>query len=381
MRPLASDVSRRKLVILCLLGLGANACLFGPMLLLTGDGQNDFMGMYAGARLAFTGNMYDIHENFNVQHEAAGWENPNLLAVRLPFDALLMWPWNRLPYLQAQHLWEIAIVLTVALFCCLWPYDRKIAALACCWSFPLLTVFANGQDVALLLVVIALALRHMKRGSETAAGLVFSLCAVKFHLFLLVPLLVLSQKRWRFLGGLSVGAAILAVASFTVGGWNWPAQYLNLIRTPGINPAAISMPNLHGLVYRLPHHAIWQAAGTLAVALIVWHACRKTSFEYGIAAAMTGGVLVAPHDYLADCALVLPALLLTLPMAAEKWRRYFYLFLLSPLSSIWGGNYHTWITTLSLLALLIFLGKLNDQHFPNAIGVRFDKFESFADIG
>src|SRR5262249_15223867 len=150
-------------------------------------GINDFMNIYSGTHLAFTDGMYDVPSNLHVMREYAGWENPNRLFNRPPFYALLMWPLGRLPFLTASHVWELFIPATIALFCFLWPGNRRTAAIACCWSFPLYYVFANGQDVAILLVLIALSLRAMRNGKDTTAGLVFSLCSIKFHLLLLLP--------------------------------------------------------------------------------------------------------------------------------------------------------------------------------------------------
>ncbi len=171
--------ARVRTIALCLLGIGCNAFLFGPSLRLTATGINDFMSMYSGARLAFTGGMYDLGRNLEVQRETAGWENVNRLFLRPPFDALLMWPLGRLPFAQATIVWEALIVVTIALFCYLWPGDRSTAALVCCWSYPLFDVFADGQDIALLLLFIVLAMGEMRRGREVAAGVLFALCSIK----------------------------------------------------------------------------------------------------------------------------------------------------------------------------------------------------------
>jgi hypothetical protein len=334
------------------MGVAVNALLFGPALRLTATGINDFMSIYSGARLAFTGGMYDLAANLQVQRDTAGWENVNRLFLRPPFDALLMWPLGRLPYLMASHVWEILIVATIALFCILWPGDRRKATLACCWSLPVFYVFANGQDIGILLVLVALAMREMRRGRDTTAGLLFSLCSIKFHLLLLLPLLILRLRLWRFLGGLVMGGAILLVVSMAPGGWNWPARYVKLLQNPIGNPWPEMMPTVHGLTYGLAHSGAWETAGSLAVAALVWLALRKGSFEYGLAAVLVGGILVAPHAYLSDCGMAVPALLITLPLVTAAWQRYFHLFLFAPVGFIWALIHPTWITTLALIGYL-----------------------------
>ncbi len=341
-----------RFAVLCVLGVACNASLFGPSLRATADGTNDFMSIYSGARLASTGGMYSLNENFRVQRETAGWENANRLFLRPPFDALLMWPLGQLPFRYATYVWECLIVASVALFCWVWPGDRKMAALVCCWSFPLFYVFADGQDVALILVLTALAMREMRRGRDTAAGIIFSLCSIKFHFLLLLPLLILRQKLWRFLCGLVAGGAILFAVSFPPGGWNWPAKYLELLRNPVSNPFPEAMPNIHGLTASLAYGTIWQAAGTLAVAVLAWFAFRRGGFEYGFAAVLVGGILVAPHAYLSDCAMAVPALLITMPLVTVAWQRNLHLFLMSPLCSIWAMIHPAWITTVALMVYL-----------------------------
>lgn len=105
----------------------------------------------------------------------------------------------------------------------------------------------------------------------------------------------------------------------------------------------------------LAHSGLWAAAGTIAVVVLVWLALRKGGFEYGLAAVLVGGILVAPHVYLSDCAMALPALLITMPLVSAPWQRYFHLFLLSPLCSVWGLIGPAWITGLSLIAYLVWI--------------------------
>jgi hypothetical protein len=353
-REIPSDLrNRTRVVALCVLGIAVNALLFGPSLQVTLQGRNDFMNIYSGTHLAFTDGMYDVPSNLRVMQDAAGWQNVNRLFNRPPFYALLMWPLGRLPFLTASHLWEILVLATIVLFCLLWPGDRKTTALVCCWSLPLFHVFANGQDVAILLVLIALATRAMRKGRDTTAGLLFSLCSIKFHLLLLLPLLILGQRRWRFLGGMATGGAVLAILSFPPGGWDWPVKYLRLLLNPIGNPWPDRMPSVQGISSSLPYSGLWTTAGITAVVLLTWWAVRKGGFEYGLAAVLVGGILVAPHVFLSDCAMAVPALLITMPLAAGPWRRNFHYFLLSPVCYIWALIGPAWLTGVALILYLV----------------------------
>jgi hypothetical protein len=345
--------SRARIIGLCLLGLAISAFLFGPALEITLLGRNDFMNFYSGAHLAFTDSMYDVPSNLHVMREAAGWDNVNRLFNRPPFYALLLWPLGRLPFLAASHVWEILIIATIAAFCFLWPGDRKVTTLVCCWSFPLFHVFANGQDVAILLVLIALAVRAMRKGQDTLAGILLSVCSIKFHLFLLLPILILGQRRWRLLGGVMGGGVVLAMVSFLSGGWDWPVKYIRLLLNPIGNPWPDRMPSIHGISSSLPQSGIWEVLGTIAVVLLVWQAVRRGNFEYGLAAVLVGGILLAPHVFLSDCAMTVPALLITMPLATVAWQRRFHLFLVSPIGFIWALLGPAWITGVVLILYLV----------------------------
>lgn len=341
-----------RVAAVCVLGLAFNALVFGPSLKLTAEGRNDFMSIYSGTRLAFTGQMYDRDANLRVQRQAAGWENVNHLFMRPPFAALALWPLGRLPYIPAAWIWIALSIAAIVLFCRVWPGDGKLAALACCWSLPLFHVVANGQDVAILLVVLALAIREMLRDHDEIAGLLLALCSVKFHLFLLLPVFLLARKRWRVLAGLAGGGSILFLLSFLAAPLDWPARYFAFLRDPVGNPWPNAMPNLHGLTISLPHPESWQAAGTLTIVLLAWIAARR-SFDYGLAAALVGGILVAPHAYLSDCALAIPALLLTFPLAMTVRERAFHFLLFIPPLAVWMIGHPAWPMA---LAFLVYLG-------------------------
>jgi hypothetical protein len=48
----------------------------------------------------------------------------------------------------------------------------------------------------------------------------------------------------------------------------------------------------------------------LAIAVLAWSICRRSSFEVGLAVCLIAGLLVSPHDYLHDWTITIPALLI-----------------------------------------------------------------------
>ena len=230
---------------------------------------------------------------------------------RLPVFAGLVAPLARLPYRTAYCVFQALSLLAVVLAVFLWPdrADRGAMAVACCWSLPLSASFANGQDVPFLLLWLSLVARLIDRRPRLAGGIA-SLCVAKFQLFFLVPLWILSQKRWRFAAGLAGGLLACVAASFALQGPGWIHRYLQLILSPVEkieNTSQAAMPNLHGFcsTFGLPIAVELALCGV--VAWVVWQVCRRAP-ENAWLAMLAGGVLVSRHAYTQDCLILLPVL-------------------------------------------------------------------------
>jgi hypothetical protein len=297
--------------VLCLAGIAVSALILAPAGEFTARGQTDFMDLYAGGKLAFTGDLYAPERVLETEARFEGMSSRTRLFLRLPCFALLLWPIAQLPYSAASALWEALCLCALPAFIALWPARwRTYAAPVVCWSLPAWMAVAEGQDVGFIMVSISAAAALFRRKRPAAAGFVASLCLAKFHLFLLIPVWICARREWRFAKGLAAGSALLFALCFVAGGVDWPLEYFRLIREPANNPYQQFMPNLHGLVAGLPGAGPLELVGIAAIAWAVWIASCSRRAEWGLAAALAGGVLVAPHAYLADGALLIPAWLL-----------------------------------------------------------------------
>lgn len=344
-----------RITVLCLLGIAVSVATYGPALRVTAQGINDFRMMYAGARLVGSPDLYNVGRVRAVELEAAGQMDRDLAYNRLPCFALLLWPLGRLPYQAAYGLWEGLALAAAAAFALLWKIpDRQTAILACCWSVPLFGALAIGQDIPFLLLWIVLSLKLAERQRFLAAGLVFALCAAKFHLFALFPLLIIAHRIWRFALGLLAGGSALLILSFLGGGADWPRGFVTMLTNPELNPGAVFMPNLHGIFADVPGGLALEALCAAAVSALVWLAVRHTALEYGFSAVMTGGLLVSHHAYLADCALLLPAFLAIAAKPVAPWQRPFAWFLLTPVCYVFMlMGPAIWATRAALVIFLI----------------------------
>ena len=329
----AAEARRKPLpVIVCGAALALNILLVASLFVPDAwSGRNDFLGLYAGARLAGTPDLYNPAAIREVQSRSIGEAGESLQFSRLPYYAAILKPLSLLPYRTAYLVWVCLSTAFVVGFAALWPDDRKTIALLCCSSLPAVASLLNGQDVPLLLIVTAAAVWLLRRGNSFAAGLVLALLASKYHLAILVPLVILAQRRWRVAGGAASALAVLLIASFVVAGPRWPWQYYLLLTSSRIHPGTAHMPNLHGLFGALRFGVYGEAAAALLLGVLVFRAARRvSSFEWPLAIALAAGVLVSYHGYLADCALLLPALVQAASRSAPPPVRLPALALASP---------------------------------------------------
>jgi hypothetical protein len=266
----------------------------------------DFPVFYAGGRLATSPQLYSPEAVQDLQRRETGCTSPSAIFIRLPYFAGAFWPLSRLSIYTASWIWLCLGIAAIAGFIWLWPNNRLGTLAACAWSLALSWDLTMGQDVAFLLLWIALAVWLLDRGHEFSAGLVFSLCAAKPHFFLLLPVLLLLRRRSAFQGFL-LGAGILLVSSFLLQGPDWPSRFLRAALDSRIDPHPESLQNVRGLVGgSLP----MEIASSLLVAAAALYVCWKGEFLYGLASAILAGLAMGHHLAGSDPALLIPAALL-----------------------------------------------------------------------
>ncbi len=319
-------------------------------------GRNDFAAFYVGAKLVGTPDLYDAERNRAVAIAHLGGTSEAWRYIRLPFQAALMWPLGLLPYQSAYLAWALLRLAALAGFLALWRIpSRPEAAMFTALCLPVAAALIGGQDVTLSLLWIALAVHWHHREREFSAGLAVSLCAAKPHLFALLPVLMAAQRRWRMLAGLLAGGALWIAVSFAVAGPRWPMELLSAVRDVRVHPKPDEMPNLHGLLWGLPFSTGLEVVLGAVVGALAWHVARRTSFHWGLAVALFGGLLVSHHAYLGDCSILLPAILIVRSQSNYSFMRRLSLFLLTPPFGVALVSPRPW-PNLAQLSLLLFLG-------------------------
>jgi len=312
-----------KTIALWLAGIVVPVVLFWPPLCTIAwnrarTGDNDFLAFYVSGQLVLQGKLYNIPA-FQAA-EAAIMPNsvPALLlkrqAVRPPFFAAAFWPLAQLPFRVAMAIWMAVLLGAMIGFVCLWP-DRMAAAIACCWSAGLAACMVSAQDPPLILLWLAIAL-HIRKRHPFLAGMLFALCAAKFHIFVFLPVLLWPHRLWR---GFLAGGAALVIASFAAGGWHWPQQYIKALSQDIVSPGVPNMANLRGIFVSWPHAAAWEIGASLLIAIAVLAVVPKADFLSGLSVVLLAGLLVSHHAYVQDCALLIPVVLIALRNMPEGW--------------------------------------------------------------
>jgi hypothetical protein len=292
----------------------------------------DFNQFYAASRLAGTGHLYDWDALRKIEREN-GLEVPT---GRLPVVLYGYKTLGSFPYAVARYIWMAVSIAALIVFAA-WPGARRLLMTgAMAWSMPLALVLLFGQDVPFWLMFFTGGLLLIERKKPLSAGVLFSLCICKFHLALGIPVMLAAQKRWRTLIAGSVAVLALIAACFLIEGPEWPLQYARMSQMPAFSPAPERMPNLYGIASWLPWTTATEIVCAVAIVLLLWTVCRGSN-DLGMpgAAAAACGLLLGPHAYAGDCALLIPLSVLTIQRQnAPPWLKVWAVLLLSPVPTL-----------------------------------------------
>lgn len=316
-------------------------------------GHNDFSTFYAGGKLARTPALYN-HESMRREVRAL-WPDSgdSEVYLRAPFYAVLLKPLAWLPYRAALIAFLCLTAGSFLWFVIRFAKECAYLPLLAAFSVPMYLNINGGADVPLLLAAIGGFILLTRRGRDFAAGLLLALCAIKFHLFVFVPLLLLLEKRWRILLGLAAGSVALALA----GGITWIGPWLKLMFGPAITGIPIwklsPAPNIHGLVTVLgAGPALEYLLVAFVIAAFLWLCLRVDNFELLLGVSLVCGLLVSFHSFTYDDLLLMPVLVLVSPVRILREITGLALTPIAFLATFAGGLYSTVIP----LLLLAFVG-------------------------
>jgi hypothetical protein len=146
-----------------------------------------------------------------------------------------------------------------------------------------------------------------EKNKPLASGIVLGLGMVKFHLFLLWPLVLLVQRRWRMLFGLAGCAVVQLLLAVSVIGWGGLRKYVEFILGLDKYYSPERYVNVGTILVNLGiDNQPLLITLTLAVAgLVLWSARRSDRIWMTFALATAGSLLIGPHVYAYDGAMLL----------------------------------------------------------------------------
>ena len=312
-------------------GLFFMAMVFLPTAPMIRGGVNDFLPMYVSTTLVGGPLLYEPTAYYEFMVDHFGTVHESLVYLRLPFYALLLWPLSLLTYEQAALVWFLYRIAAFAGFIALTarPSAADTMVLSV-YSVPLFAALASGQDSIVLLFFVALSVYWVEKGRHFGAGVALSLCSIKPHLLVLLPLLLVLQRRWAVTAGFAAGATGVIVLSTVAAGPQWPLKFLEVITSDRIHAAIANMPNLNGLLFGLPYSPFLLVVASIGVATVCGLALPHVSFRLGMGIVLLGSLLVCYHSFITDCVLLLPLLFEVLSGASRRWLKLLSLAVLAP---------------------------------------------------
>lgn len=270
--------------------------------------KNDFVHFYIGGQLFGHSEIFSQEANYAKQRELIGATLDHSFFGRPAFYGFFLKPFTLLPYMQAYWLFQLGSLLSLIVFLKLNLRRHPKLLLLVLMSPAVAANFVNGQDVLYLLLFCSLSLLFAERNWDIAAGLVLSLCAIKAHLFLPVPIAVILWKRWRILAGGAIGGLVLGLISLLGGGLKTQLELMRQLGNPEHSPYPDLMPSLRSLTG--DHSELFWAGAILVLVAAGFLMRRAQSYEAAFGWALIGGLLASYHAYLQDCLLLLLALIL-----------------------------------------------------------------------
>lgn len=293
----------------------------------------DYLAHWTGGRLLLdgrTGVLYDSGIQHQLQLPVSGGAPEVSWFVGPPIAALLFAPFAALPYLASVIAWSlVSVSLLVASMLLMRPMLPRlggslyaVVVLAVAATQPVLEAVGVGQDSALSLFLWASGLRLFRAGRDGWAGAVLALGMVKPQLFVLVPLVLLTQRRWRGLAGWSASASALLGLSLVVLGPSVLRDWVTMLRSDQYQDVIQSgqawmmqgVPSLFAAIAPPQFSGAAQAAGYLvsaalvaALTLVAWRAPRVVLPVWTLTCLTT--VVASPHLLGYDLVMALPALL------------------------------------------------------------------------
>jgi alpha-1,2-mannosyltransferase len=267
----------------------------------------DFLNTWMGGRSFFAGGpapWFDVRTYNDALRAMLGTTYQEHYWSYPPHVMLFIWPFGLMPYLPAFIVW---CVVGIALY--FWACSSAISRdrwlfLAVAPSIAVCIFFGqNGFYTAALLIGGLLNLDRR----PILAGVLFGILTIKPQLGLLLPVILLLERRWLTIASAMVTTAILVVATSMLFGWDvWVEFYQKVIpqqhwlteNGAGLLFAVVSSVFYGARLLHLPLGVAWALQGAvsvLAFAGVVWVYWKRRDPALSLAYFVTATFLFTPY--------------------------------------------------------------------------------------
>jgi hypothetical protein len=217
--------------------------------------------------------------------------------------------------------------------------------------FPAMWGVVTGQDAGLYFLCMTGAVILLEKRRDQWAGLALALCLYKFNMAILIPPLLLMNRRYRALATFLAGACLLVLGSLAMSNLTAYVRQLTRIRELSMN---FSPGGIRGVLESLGLAWLYLPVALLMVLALFWYA-RHVTLLHACLTAILVTILVSPHSTWYDgTLLILPAARIW-SLAGMKLRMLTGIVLACPLIWIFDNGISGRLIDFILLAILVYL--------------------------
>jgi hypothetical protein len=196
---------------------------------------------------------------------------------------------------------------------CLWWGARRFgydALLLGAVFYPPFTAIAHGQDAVFMTAIFIAAWSLFEKKKRYAAGLIFGMALMKWHLILLFPLAFVARRQWKMLAGFATAASAVIAFTLATGGLSGARDYY-LLMTAKFTGSGLRAPQAMLNVFAIPTSlgldglAPGLALVTLVLLGVGWIWLTTKQDWLWFSATAVGSILVVPHVYVYDVSALL----------------------------------------------------------------------------
>lgn len=267
----------------------------------------DFLNTWMGGRSAFFGGpapWFDLHVYNQALQQMLGTRYQDHYWSYPPDLMLFIWPLGLMPYLPAYIAWCVVGIALYLLACSnAIPRDRLLfvavaPGIAICVFF--------GQNGFYTSARLVGGLTCLDR-RPILAGILFGILTIKPQLGLMLPVVLLLERRWTTIASAMITTAVLVAATAMWFGWSiwiefWqkivPQQEWLTVHGKGVLFAVVSSVFYGGRMMHLPLSVDWALqyiVSALAFAAVVWTYWKRRDPALSLALLVTATFLFTPY--------------------------------------------------------------------------------------